>query len=166
MLPFVDGLCYIVFIRRSKRVSKVKTLQGAMDYITHLQALLQEPPDLCDGDFPNMCTPVPYSVYAPSVRIQLFRDTANSMRDPTSVPDNEDMTCARHQPLGSTNHSYGGTCWGDTEVRTISHCLLITKNKLSKLIIRSNDASPIIQLRLLYHRMNKSCDLGGTNCLN
>ncbi|KAK8375043.1 hypothetical protein O3P69_017781 [Scylla paramamosain] len=56
---------------RSKRVSKVKTLQGAMDYISHLQALLQEPPDLCDSNFPTMCTPVPYSVYAPSVRIQL-----------------------------------------------------------------------------------------------
>ncbi|XP_045114898.1 uncharacterized protein LOC123506695 [Portunus trituberculatus] len=94
---------------RSKRVSKVKTLQGAMDYISHLQALLQEPPDLCDNNFPAMCTPVPYSVYAPSVRIQMFRDAASSLRDATNVCESkEEMTTIHRQSQVSAN-SYGDT---------------------------------------------------------
>ncbi|XP_063889111.1 uncharacterized protein LOC135115916 [Scylla paramamosain] len=95
---------------RSKRVSKVKTLQGAMDYISHLQALLQEPPDLCDSNFPTMCTPVPYSVYAPSVRIQVFRGDASSLHDSASVPESkEEITTTRRQSLESANNSYGGS---------------------------------------------------------
>lgn len=103
-----------------------------MDYISHLQALLQDPPDLCDGDFPAICTPVPYSGYAPSVRIQIFRDTANSLRDTSSVPDDEEMGRTRRQPLGSTTHIYGGTCWDDTEVCTLSYWLrTITRQNIN-----------------------------------
>lgn len=99
-------------------MSKVKTLQGAMDYITQLQALLQEPPDLCDHDFPAVCAPVPYSAYPSAIRIQVYREAAEPLQDSDFDPAREDETRSRRPALGDSTNPYCEAWWGPSEALT------------------------------------------------
>lgn len=100
-------------------MSKVKTLQGAMDYITHLQALLQEPPNLCDHDFPAVCAPVPYSAYPPAIRIQVYREAAEPLQDSDFDPAREeDETRSPCPALGDSTNPYCEAWWGHSEALT------------------------------------------------
>lgn len=90
-----------------------------MDYIAHLQALLQEPPDLCDHEFPAVCTPVPYSAYPPAIRIQVYRETADPLQDTDCLPtEEEDASRSRRPSLGASTTSYSDAWWAHSEILT------------------------------------------------
>lgn len=89
-----------------------------MDYIAHLQALLEEPPDLRDHEFPAVCTHVPYGAYPPAIRIEVYRETPEPLEDSDCIPGREEDTGHFRRPsLGVSTNPYSDTFWGHSEVQ-------------------------------------------------